>query len=147
MRSRIDCASVAASDLADDLEDTIDRTGQKTPRVPDGKFIGQRDCRMPLFGSYRGGLNIKAYYSDGYMTDFEGFDLTNFCDKHGDMNVLVAFGDMDEVWSVSLYARNLFEARQTYHTEFDIGANGRRTRQLAQSACSTCGLKLRYDFE
>ena len=137
----------AAADLADSLEDTIDRTGQKTPRVPDWKFIGQLDYWMPLFGSYRGSLNIKAYYSDGYITDFEGFDLTNSYDKHGDMNVLVGFGDMDEVWSVSLYARNLFEARQTYHPEFDIEANGRQTGQLPQSAFTTYGLKLRYNFE
>ena len=137
----------AASDLADDLEDTIDRTGQKTPRVPDWKFIGQLDYWMPLFGNYRGSLNIKAYYSDGYLTDFEGFDLTNSYDKHGDMNILVGFGDMDEVWSVALYARNLFEARPTYHPEFDLEADGRLTSGLSPNAFTTYGLKLRYNFE
>jgi outer membrane receptor protein involved in Fe transport len=137
----------AAEDLAGDLEFTIDRTGQKTPRVPDWKFIGQLDYWMPLFGNYRGSLNIKAYYSDGYLTDFEGFDLTNSYDKHGDMNVLVGFGDMDEVWSVALYARNLFEARPTYHPEFDLEPDGRLTSGLSPNAFTTYGLKLRYNFE
>jgi len=129
------------------LEDTIDRTGTKTPRTPDWKFIGDVDYWMPLLDQYKLSFNAKGYYSDGYTTDFEGFTETVRFDKHGDVNLTLGFGDQDDIWTLSVYGRNLLEASPTYHPEFDIDADGTIQTPVSPNYYSSYGIKFSYNYQ
>lgn len=131
----------------DDAEDTIDRTGTKTPRTPDWKFIADFDYWMPVMDSYKVMFNAKGYYSDGYTTDFEGFTQTVRFDKHGDVNLVLGFGDQNDIWSLSVYGRNLLQASPTYHPEFDLEADGLIQSPVSPNYFATYGLKFSYNYQ
>lgn len=125
----------------------IDRTGSTAPRTPDWKFVADVDYWMPVFDTYKLSLNAKGFYSDGYISDFNGFNLTNSWDKHGDLNVLVGYGDMDDVWTVSLYGRNLFQAHQSYHPNYDIYPSGLLITAISPNSYAQYGIKLQYNYQ
>jgi outer membrane receptor protein involved in Fe transport len=113
-----------------DLTAIIDRTGLDAPRTPDWKFIFSADFAMPVFGgNYELMGNAKAFISDGYIVDVEGFSETIGYDQHEDMNVMLGIRNIDGGWSISAFARNIFEARPTYRPEFDPFPNGTITAQ------------------
>jgi outer membrane receptor protein involved in Fe transport len=126
----------------------IDRSGLVAPRTPDWKVIASADFVMPLGG---GGLeligNMKAYMSDGYILDVEGFSEVIKYDAHEDMNVMIGIRNADAGWSVTAFARNILEARPTYHAENDPFPDGTATQHLGPSAFTTYGVKLEYFFD
>jgi len=140
-------AANPSSSGCDPVAITIDRTGQPAPRTPDWKFVGELDYWMPMFDTYKLSFNAKGYYSDGYISDYNGFTLTNSWHKHGDLNLLVGFGDMDDTWTVSLYGRNLFEARPTYDPKYDIYPTGLLITTMSPTSFASYGVKLQYNYQ
>jgi outer membrane receptor protein involved in Fe transport len=127
--------------------DTIDRTGTKTPRTPDWKFIADVDYWMPVMDQYKVTFSAKGFYSDGYTTDFEGFTQTVRFDKHGDVNLTLGFGDQDDIWSLSVFGRNLLEASPTYHPEFDLEADGIIQTPVSPNNYASYGIKFSYTYQ
>ncbi|MCH8059238.1 MAG: hypothetical protein IIA11_02140, partial [Proteobacteria bacterium] len=139
---------VDAEDAFDDKLAIIDRTGLVAPRTPDWKFIVSADFVMPLSGGqYELTGNMKAFISDGYILDVEGFEETVKYDQHEDMNLMIGIRNIDAGWSVNAFARNIFEARPTYHPENDPFPNGTETKHLSPSSFTTYGVKLELLFD
>jgi len=131
-----------------DLLAIIDRTGLVAPRTPDWKFIFSADFVMPLSGGqYELTGNLKAFISDGYIIDVEGFEEVVRYDEHEDMNLMIGIRNIDAGWSVNAFARNLFEARPTYHPEFDPFPEGTESQHLGPSSFTTYGVKMEYLFD
>lgn len=130
----------------------IDRTGSEAPRTPDWKFVLTADYHLPVLGSYELYFNAIGYISDGYILDVESFDQIVKYNQHGDLNLTVGFGDIKGTWVVSVFARNLFEARPSYNAEYDTFPNGLAGSgddtgvYLGPSSFMTYGLKLEYRF-
>ena len=59
---------------------------------------------------------------------------------------MVGLGDIDGRWRVSVFARNLLEARPSYNAEFDIFPNGLASTSLGPSAFTTYGVKFDYSL-
>ena len=130
----------------DDYDSFIDRGGSDAPRTPDWKFILSADYRMPIAGRYELSFNAKGYISDGYILDVESFSQVVKYNKHEDLNLMVGLGDIDGKWKVSVFARNLLEARPSYNAEFDIFPNGLASTSLSPSAFTTYGVKFEYSL-
>jgi len=128
----------------------IDRTGSQAPRTPDWKFVLSADYRVPVSGKYELDFNAIGYISDGYILDVESFDQIVKYNQHGDLNLRAGFGTLNGKWMVSIFARNLFEARPSYNAEFDIFPNGLAGSgddtgvHLGASSFTTYGLKFEY---
>ncbi len=126
----------------------IDRTGLDAPRTPDWKFVVSADFVMPLGGGrFELTGNLKAYMSDGYIIDVQGFSERVSYDEHGDMNLMIGIRNIDGGWSVSAFARNIFEARPTYHAEADPFPRGTESQHLGPSSFSEYGVKLELLFD
>jgi len=131
----------------DDYDSFIDRGGSQAPRTPDWKFILTADYRMPIAGRYELSFNAKGYVSDGYILDVESFDQVVKYNKHEDLSLMLGLGDIDGKWRVSVFARNLLEARPSYNAEFDIFPNGLEdTEGMGPSSFTTYGLKFEYSL-
>jgi outer membrane receptor protein involved in Fe transport len=138
---------VDADDAFDDKLAIIDRTGLVAPRTPDWKFVLSADFVMPLGGGeFELTGNAKAYISDGYILDVEGFEEIVRFDEHEDLNIMIGIRNVDAGWSVSAFARNLLEARPTYHSENDTFPNGTETQHLGPSSFTSYGVKMEYLF-
>ena len=128
----------------------IDRSGTQAPRTPDWKFILSADYRFPILGEYEFYFNATGYLSDGYILDVESFDKTVMYNRHGDMNLMAGIGDAAGKWVVSLFARNLFEARPSYNAQYDSFPNGLAGSgddtgvQLGPSSFVSYGVKFEY---
>jgi iron complex outermembrane receptor protein len=134
------------ADAFDDLVAIIDRTGDQAPRTPDWKFVFSADYSLPFAGSYEFSLSAKGYVSDGYILDVNGFsDIVDY-DRHEDLSILASVGNIDQGWLVSLYARNILEARPTYHAENDVYPNGLQSVHLSPSSFATYGVRFEYSF-
>ena len=125
----------------------IDRTGLKAPRTPDWKFIVDLDYVRPFGTGYEFLFNAKAFFSDGYIVDVEGFSESVIYDTHEDLNVMIGFRNLDAGWSVSAFARNLLEARPTYQANKDPFPSGSFSQFLGPQAFTQYGVKLEYAFE
>jgi len=129
-----------------DLEGTIDRSGTKSPKTPDWKFVYGIDWVTPIFDGYVLSLNAKGYFSDGFLTDTSGFDPVISMDEHEDLNLTVGIGPANGPWEVAIYGRNLLEPKVTYHPIDDVQDDGLITEYLSRNSFATYGLKFRYDF-
>jgi len=126
----------------------IDRTGLVAPRTPDWKVVVSADFNMPLgAGAYELTGNLKAFVSDGYILDVEGFEEIVSYDRHEDMNVMIGVRNVEAGWSVMAFARNILEARPTYHAENDPFPNGTETQHLGPAAFTSYGVKMEYLFD
>jgi outer membrane receptor protein involved in Fe transport len=141
--------------VLDDPEDPgegglIDRSGTQAPRTPDWKFVLSANYRFPVFGDYEFYVNATGYLSDGYILDVESFDKTVMYNQHGDMNLMAGIGDSAGKWVVSLFARNLFEARPSYNARYDTFPNGLAGSgddtgvQMGPSSFVSYGVKFEY---
>jgi len=126
----------------------IDRSGSAAPFTPDWKFAMTADYRLPVFENHQVMLNAKGYISDGYFEDSEGFTQTVLFGTHGDLNLAVGYGDRDDTWMVSLWARNLLQATPRYHPENTVpGADtGWIQVDTDQTQYTTYGVKLEYNY-
>jgi outer membrane receptor protein involved in Fe transport len=130
-----------------DLTAIIDRTNLPAPRVPDWKFILSADYIVPFGGKYEFNLNAKGFISDGYIVDVEGFEQIVDYRQHEDMNVMVGIRNIEAGWGVSAFARNILEARPSYHAENDRFPTGMVSQYLSPNAFSSYGVKFEYMFE
>ncbi|MEX2496880.1 MAG: TonB-dependent receptor [Woeseia sp.] len=130
----------------DSLEGTIDRSGEQAPRTPDWKIILGLTYSAPFMDRFTLFANTKAMFSDGYIDDVENFRKVTMWDQHHDMNVSVGLGDVDGRWKLSLYGRNLFEARPEYHPEFDVFPSGRVSKNLSMKNFRSYGLQFQYEL-
>jgi len=125
----------------------IDRTNLPAPRTPDWKFILDADYTAPFGNGYEFTINAKAFFSDGYIVDVEGFGEELRYDKHEDLNILVGIRNVDAGWTLSAFGRNLLEARPTYHPEFDPFPEGTISQFLGPQAFTSYGVKFEYEFD
>ena len=137
----------ATIDEAIDSTAFIDRTGEPAPRTPDWKFVFSADYYTPISEKYEFNFNLKAYASDGYILNVEAFDLVTKYNTHEDMNVLFGIRNLDDNWAVSLFARNILEARPSYNPQFDTIPDGLESVHLSPSSFTTYGLKFEYFIE
>lgn len=135
-----------AAGLCDPVTETIDRSGSDAPRTPDYKFTTKLDYWLPVRDDYKLTLSGNITFSDGYIDDVEGFEKVVMWDSHEDINLSIGFGDMDEVWRLSLWGRNLTESRPTYHPEFDVNPDGRQAKSLSLGDFRTVGVQLTYKY-
>lgn len=126
---------------------TIDRSGQDMPRLPSWVFTAGLDYWMPVSDSYKLTFNGRFKYSDGYLTNIESFAKTVQMPTHTDVNLSLGLADMDDVWEVSLYGRNLTEPRKEYYPEFDPLPEAVVTTALGSSAFRTYGIQVKYSYE
>jgi outer membrane receptor protein involved in Fe transport len=132
------------ADAFDDYIAIVDRTGEKSPRTPEWKFVASADYIVPFGSDYEFNLNVKGYMSDGYILDVESFsDIVDY-DTHEDLNVLVGIRNVEKGWAVSAFARNLLEARPTYHAKNDPYPNGLQAAHLSPSSFTTYGIRFEY---
>jgi outer membrane receptor protein involved in Fe transport len=128
----------------------IDRTGSQAPRTPDWKFVFSADYEKDMPGNYRFGLHAKAYVSDAYILDVESFDQVVKFNQHEDMDLRLSLSGPGDRWTVSLFARNLLEARPSYNRELDIFPNGLAGSgddtgvHLSPSSFTSYGVKFEY---
>jgi iron complex outermembrane receptor protein len=130
----------------DDLEGTIDRSGEPAPRTPDWKFALKLDYWMPLFNNYKGTMSSNFVFSDGYITNVESFARVQMEGTHFNMNLSAGFGDLNDTWNIKFYARNIFEVQQEYNPEFDLEPDGIVRENLSQSHFRTYGVQLQYNY-
>jgi hypothetical protein len=128
----------------DDYTALIDRTGSTAPRTPDWKFVLSADYVAAIGSNYELNFTAKGYISDGYILDVESFsDIVDY-DRHEDLNLFIALRNLDAGWSIGLFARNLLEARPTYHASNDPFPDGLAAAHLSPSSFTTYGLKFEY---
>ena len=130
----------------DDYDSFIDRGGSDAPRTPDWKFILSADYQVPIGDRFQLYLNAKGYVSDGYILNVESFSQVVKYNKHEDLNLMVGLGDIDGKWTVSVFARNLLEARPSYNAQFDLFPNGVASTSLGPSNFTTYGVKFDYSL-
>ncbi len=130
-----------------DLTAVIDRTGLPAPRTPDWKFILDADYVAPFGGDYEFMFNAKAFFSDGYIVDVEGFSEDVIYDAHEDLNIMVGVRNVASGWSVAAFARNLLEARPTYNPNKDPFPEGSFSQYLGPQAFTSYGVKFEYIFD
>ncbi len=129
----------------DDFTFVIDRTGADAPRTPDWKFVLTADYRVPIANRFEMSFNAKGFVSDGYILDVENFSKTVQYNQHEDLNLMIGFGDIDGRWVVSVFGRNLLEARPSYNAEFDTFPDGLAdTEGMGPSSFTTYGVKFTY---
>lgn len=128
----------------------IDRTGSQAPRTPDWKFVVSASYRAPVLDHYELFVDARAYASDAYIIDVESFDQVVKYNRHEDLNLSVGIGAADGRWRVSVFGRNLLEARPSYNAALDIFPNGLAGSgddtgvHLSPSSFATYGLKFEY---
>jgi len=137
---------LAAETGCDPVTETIDRSGQEAAKSPDWKFIFDATYWMPVFNSHKVSFNAKAYYSDGYLPSANDTAPAVKMETHGDVNLSLGYGDMDEVWSVKLWARNILGAREKYIAENDLTREGLILINRSKTNYATYGVGLDYNF-
>ena len=139
-----------AATAFDDFDSVIDRSGADAPRTPDWKFALTADYRVPVAGRFELSFNARGYISDGYILDVESFSQKVKYNQHEDLNLTLGFGDLDGRWMVSVFGRNLLEARPSYNAQFDTfpiglaGAGDDTGVHIGPSQFTTYGVKFEY---
>lgn len=128
------------------LAGLIDRSGYDAPRTPDWVFTANLDYWYPVLDNRKVTFNGKFKISDGYITNVESFDLTIKMNQHEDMNLSLGYGDLDDVWRVSVWGRNLLEPLPSYNAEYDITPNGLVTAGLSSSHFRSYGVQFEYNY-
>ena len=131
-------------------DSVIDRSGVDAPRTPDWKFVLTADYRVPVAGRFELSFNARGYISDGYILDVESFSQDVKYNQHEDLNLMLGFGDLDGRWMVSVFGRNLLEARPSYNAQFDTfpiglaGPGDDTGTHVGPSQFTTYGVKFTY---
>jgi len=124
---------------------TIDRSGEESIQAPDWQFAIQLDHWIPVFDSHKVSLNANFVASDDYITDRNWSKIyTMHASK--DLNLSLGYGDQDDVWQVSLWARNLFEKRPTYNPEAHITGQGQISIITNSNMFTSYGVQFRYNY-
>ncbi len=135
-------------EAVDDFTALIDRSGSDAPRTPDWKFVLAADYSVPISSRFELFVNAKGYASDGYILDVESFSKIVKYNTHEDLNLMVGLGSLDGTWAVSVFGRNLLEARPSYNAEFDVFPDGlAATEGLGPGSFTTYGVKFTYRMQ
>jgi outer membrane receptor protein involved in Fe transport len=126
--------------------ETLDRSGAQAPRTPDWKFVLSTRYSLPFMDQYQLFFNTKSYYSDGLIVARDSFSQVVGFDTHGDMNISTGIRDAGGVWSLTGYANNIFEAKESYNPEFDAIPNGYASVRVSPGNFMTYGLRFNYKF-
>src|SRR5690606_27918349 len=120
--------------------------GASAPNVPDWKFLLDLDYWMPVFNDYAISFNSKAYISAGYCDEIGDCGLIRW-PTHGDINLAVGVGDLNDVWELSLYARNLLHPTEKRYAEaVEDPFAGVETLSLTPARFLNYRLKFMYNF-
>jgi outer membrane receptor protein involved in Fe transport len=139
-------AELAFNECDNPEDETIDRSGQRLPRLPSWVFSAGADYWYPVMGSYKITFDGRFKYSDGYVTNIESFSKRIQMPTHTDLNLSLGFADIDNVWELSLYGRNLMEPRPKYYPEYDVLPGPILYQTLSSTSFATYGVQLRYNF-
>jgi len=123
----------------------IDRSGQPMRNAPDWQVVGNATYEMPVMDEYKASFNGAVTASAGFITD-RAWSKTIRMDSEIDMNLSATIGDMNDRWSFTLYARNLFAPKPTYHPEDDATGEGLLEEPLSASNFTSYGIKVGYNF-
>ena len=124
--------------------ETKDESGRQPAGTEDWKFVGTFNYNLPLGNSLQGFINAQGFVSSGGRLALVSFE------KHGDLNLMIGMGDIDQSWQVSVYGRHLLEPKPTYHREMDV--IGARTgivtmgEAAPSNSFASYGVQFRYDF-
>lgn len=124
---------------------TIDRSGERPTRLPEYQFIIGGDYERPIADRLVATFFANLLVTDGWIID-DNWDRTMIMKSHSDLNVAVGIGDMDGVWELSIWGRNLFEPRPTYNPDADIFPDGLVTLEAQSTMYRTVGAQLTYNF-
>ena len=149
-----DCYSEEESiaEFGDDRQTgIIDRSGYPAPRTPDWKATLSLDYWQPLTGNLKGIVNTVFAASDDYIHDVEGYSEVTKWPTHVNWNVNAGFGDLDDSWKITFYARNILGARVEYFRENDpFGTDESQTQgksnTMGASQYFNYGIQLRYNY-
>jgi len=128
------------------LEGRIDRSGSKAPRTPDWKFVLDLDYEHPVLDTYKVSFNSKTTFSDGYVFQIEDFDESVAYPKRVIANLNLGFGNLDDVWSLTLWVRNLFDDGIVYNPEFDVFPEGIRISDVPLRNFRSYGIQYQYNY-
>ena len=128
------------------LQGTIDRSGQKAPRTPDWKFVVDLDYWIPIFDVYKLSLGTKTTFSDAYITNVTSFSKVTGYPKRVVSNLNLGYGDMDGVWKLQLYARNLFNAGMEYFPEYVVEPVWYQGESLSARNWRSFGVQFQYNY-
>lgn len=130
----------------DSLAGLIDRSGQRAPRSPKWVFTGDVNYWYPVLDGHKLTFNGKFKVSDGYISNVESFSQEIKMNRHADMNLSLGFGDINDTWEVSAWARNILEAVPSYNPEYDVAPSFIRTGGLSPSHLMSYGVRLKYNY-
>ncbi|HKU17592.1 MAG TPA: TonB-dependent receptor [Steroidobacteraceae bacterium] len=121
---------------------TIDRSGADALYTPTWSFALGTDYWLPIGESYKLSFNANLALSDGYLLDFDEMFIM---EKSEDLNLSIGFGERDDKWKVTAWARNITEPKPKYQPQFD---HDQETEVIILSANNfmTFGLKFGYKF-
>lgn len=124
---------------------TIDRSGEESIQAPDWQFSVQLDHWIPVFDTNKVSFNANFIASDEYITDRNWSKIFTMHQSE-DLNLSVGFGDQEDVWQVSLWARNLMGKRPSYNPENQITGQGQISIITTSSMFTTYGLQFTYNY-
>jgi hypothetical protein len=67
--------------------------------------------------------------------------------KHEDINTSFSIGDQEDTWTMSVWGRNLLEARQSYNKEFNTLPDGLIGASMSPNNFMSYGVKFRYNWQ
>jgi len=124
---------------------TIDRTGEESIHAPDWQIALQLDHWIPVYERHKVSLNANFIASDEYITD-RAWSKVYTMHQSTDLNLSLGYGDLGDVWEVSLWARNIMGKRPTYNPDMDFTNRGQIQIVTNSNMFSTYGLQVRYNY-
>jgi len=125
---------------------TIDRSGEPSLQAPDWQMALQLDHWIPVFDQHKVSFNANFIASDDYITDRNWARVFTMHDSQ-DLNLAIGFGDQEDTWELSVWARNILEKKPTYNPEFDVTGDGQLNQLFNSSAFMSYGLQLKYNYQ
>ena len=129
------------------LQGTIDRSGEDGPYAPTWSMVVDLDYWVPVFDSYKLTFNAKGYLSDGYFTNSRNFSKALTYNTHGDMSLAGGFADVNDVWELSFWLRNILEPNVKWNADQDPLNNGTVAYPASPGDFMTYGLKFTYNYQ
>jgi iron complex outermembrane receptor protein len=123
---------------------TIDRSGFDALRTPDWEFSTGADFSVPVFDRFQFRVIGNFNFKDDFETVYRGGEID--IGKTERINLSLGFGDIDGVWEVSAWVRNLTEPLPKYDAAEDLIPDGSVIEPLSESQFKTYGVRLQYNF-
>lgn len=131
------------------LSGTINRSGVEARNAPDWQFTANARYDLPtLVRGLYSNIDMNLMASDDYITN-RNFSAMASMDKHVDANASLEIGGVEQGWSLTFYARNLFAPKPTYYPELDLDGEGILSgsdAEIGMNSFTTYGMRMRYNF-